>query len=180
MYHESRPSAPTPERHENGEDPRRLFNVERMEPREVVGLVCALGVALEAKEREADGSSHSAPEVALYDELLDSLYGELREVARTSDKALEIYRELTESDLSTDASKGGAVEMVPDLLRRHLDNPDVKRQITDSLVAMLRGGGLAYDGARLIVSQLVWQADWLDEPTARFLDSHLPDEAQRW
>jgi hypothetical protein len=91
---------------------------------------------------------------------------------------LEVYGELIAGELANEGTQGSAAMMIPDLLRRNLDDPEKKQRVAELAVRIMQGDGLGQEVAGDVVTQIVWK-DWLDEPTARYLDSFLPNEEDR-
>ena len=167
MQHEGAPLPASPERHEEEERAKSPFDLEMMEPRQVTAITSALNLAYDVA---SDQQSSHAPE---YSDLLDRLARDLNDAASTSDKALDIYRELVEGDLATEGTMNMAADMAPDLLRRNLHDPEPRQWILDSLVHMLSYRGSALDAAHLVIGGELLNADWLDEDTKHYLEDQL-------
>lgn len=171
MHHEGAPSPATPERHEEREQDKSPFNLDRMEPRQVAAITSALSLAWDVAR------DSNSPHEADYEALLDQLDRDLTDAAATSDKAMDIYGELVEGDLASAGTMNLAAQMIPDLLRRNLYDPERRQRIVDSLIHMRdykEGMGLARDAAWHTVGEL-WMADWLDDDTKQYLDDQFPD-----
>ncbi|MBB1152498.1 hypothetical protein [Amycolatopsis dendrobii] len=183
MKHEGAPPAATPEQHDERERLNSPFDLEKMEPRQIAGLVSALALAEKTQfEREGSPLSDGSAELHMYNELLDDLMDDLSKNGADLSNALDVYREMAVGELASEYSRGPAVEMAVDLLRRNTGNPEVKAQIVEGIVAILQSEGLGQEVAVAdgVVPRLVW-ADWLDESTARYLDSHISNEDfRRW
>lgn len=163
MNHESAPSPAATERHEEKEKIESPFDLGKMEPRHAAVIASALDLAWEVA-RESD-----SPRVGDYEELVEHLVRDLSDAASSSDKAVDIYRELVEGDLSNVGTMNIAAEMAPELLRRNLDYPERRQWVIDSIVHMLNHGGVATDAAYMVIGELL-SADWLDEDTKQYLD----------
>jgi hypothetical protein len=114
-----------------------------------------------------------------YERLLDHVERSLHSIAVTSDKALDIYTTFMR-DVSEELLVHRASVMAVDLIRRHLDDPAARLRIITPLIhALHEGDSLAREAAEESIEELVY-ADWLDEPTARYLNDCLPDHSQRY
>lgn len=153
---------------------RLTFDFEQMGPEAAAAMIGALAIAEQAHQ---DGNENDAPDP--YDWLLDRAARDLKRVADESDEALGIYATLT-SDLTAEIAVSIAAGMAPGLLRRNLDKPDVRLQVVGPLLAAMHSErGVGGEMARHTLEQLVY-VDWLDEPTVRFINKHLPADSQRW
>jgi hypothetical protein len=178
--------------HETLEPSESYFGLDRMEPQQIAALAGALGLAYDVARNilpdSPDGSfsSYASPEANSYAKLRRQLDADLRHVARTSPRALDVYSELLAGDLSTDSSQNAAAEMAFDLLHRYADNPDMKKQLVDSIVALLHeeipvssSETREYHkemalGKATVLAHRVKSVDWLDEPTKQYLLDQLP------
>lgn len=156
--------------------PPQTFNLEQMEAGQVVGLVIALDFTLDygrGKDetlKESDELSISVLTGLLQQDLASLL-------ARDIVKACETYTALaTHSDPGV---RGLVSDVMDSLLRFQSENYGVRQPVIDLWMALLRDeNSNVQEGARTSMSRAV-HSDWLDEPTARYLDERLPGEWQR-
>lgn len=139
-------------------------------------LIAAIGVAADATfdgdvaEKESD-SSHRL--IMLIEQELKNL------IVRDKVRAVTLYATLM-GHSSEWPRELAAYNMSTALLRQYLDDPDIRQRIIEPWVKLLdeAQGDHVHEAAKRSISQVVFD-DWLDEPTARYLNSKLPLDWQR-
>lgn len=158
---------------EQSPEMRPMFDFEQMETEQVFALIAALGMAYDKHQK-----AHGYPSDSPYASLMEQASQDLRQVARTSDRALDIYNTLASDQSADDHTISMAGDMAVDLLQRHLDEPRARQQILGPLVSAVHhegaGGDVAWEVSRAVLSKLA-SAEWLDEPTKRYCYDQLPD-----
>jgi len=173
------------ERYENKEQPRPVFDLEQLTPDHVASLVAALGTVLDANSETQHRLGKIGGESPQHDELITLIGHDAKRLIEDDiNRADELFIALIKypnpwpREVALD-------HMASDLLRHHPDHTPTRQQLIDEWVTQfdvddddIENGGLVREAAVEAMSGAV-HSDWLDEPTARYLDSLLPAEWQR-
>jgi hypothetical protein len=155
------------------EAPRPVFDLEQMEPEVVVSLATILG---EAADVELKSREERLRDSAMLCSLLDRDVGNLPE--RNLEKAKTLYFALATQD---GAGGQGIVASRMGELLRHLPIDDyvTRQQAIDLWLKLLDSDDTVVRAvSERAISDAV-DSEWVDEPTARYLDSKLSPEWQR-
>ncbi|WP_143677150.1 hypothetical protein [Streptomyces scabiei] len=160
--------------------PPQTFNVEQMESGQIAALVMALEAGIDLEERpERSHIRDSEGERDGIDELISLLERDLTCLpARNFEKAREVIFALAAHKHYF--VRAVASDAISSLFRfQPVDDYLARQQVIDVWVGLLQDEDeVAREGAEASMSQTV-DSDWIDEPTARYLDSKLPPEWQR-
>lgn len=158
---------------ERSPERRSVFDFEQFGIQRTVALVDALASAATEADR-----AHRGGDLDPYGDLLNQAAIGLEYFANTSDQALDTYAALM-NGASAGTRSVGAV-MAPGLLRRNLDNAAAKERITRLLIdAAHSADALVQSTAEDSLVDAIY-SDWIDTPTAQYLDSQLSEDRQRW
>lgn len=158
------------------ESPRPTFNLEDMEPDQVALLVAAIGAAIDAEFKAQENELNKPP--ILNAALVELLGSDMQTLpARNPEKAKELFRVLVTHPEHWPREL--AARMGPGLMRSQSGDHNERQQTIDAWLRLLEDEDeFVREGAVQSLSDSV-DSDWIDEPTARYLDSKLPDGWRR-
>lgn len=161
-----------------------VFNFEALEPDEAAELVVTLDKATDAAQEHArrttgnyvpNGPGYNGQRNFSY-----ALEADLRAYsAAEPEKALRLFDALRSRTDNAEARGNGAAAVAPELVRHYADDYVKRQPIIDAWVELLHDDDpIVRETTAEAMSDAV-DSDWLDEPTARYLDAMLPAGYQR-
>lgn len=167
MAHESQP---TPERREQYRDSQPTFNLNNFPPDQVAELFAMFGDKPYLVRRDAD------PALKRRARLYMSLVHDIENFpAQDPAKAYDLYMTMVTSE-ELEAQRVVAQRM-GQLLQQYPEPSDERQRIIDVWMALFQRGHQAdpvVEATAIHAVEDAIRSDWLDEPTARYLDSQLP------
>ncbi|MCU1685417.1 MAG: hypothetical protein JWQ81_6156 [Amycolatopsis sp.] len=158
----------------NKERPMDVFNLGKLTIEQITVLISALGAAYDADQRKPTGRPMDTAEEAMIDILGSDL---TRLAEQEPDRAQELFLQLARVD--DEWTKTFVINTWPQPLMRHYAIDDPKRQeVIDQWVQLLDDDNFEVQGTARDAMQEVVGADWIDAPTASYLDSKLPGDWQ--
>lgn len=163
------------EKEQSPDLPKPVFDLEQMEPEQVATLIDALGFTWQTDLDNGD----KAPEFRQSEisRVLGLIHKDLSNfVERNPEAARKLYDYLMEN--ATEWPRGLAGEcMTLRLINQNLDDEAARQKLIDPWVELLNDED---EATRVIATQIMWgviESDWIDEPTARYLNDKLqPDD----
>jgi hypothetical protein len=178
---------PPSEHEQSPESLPQIFDMEHMESGQVEALIGAIGVALgQSIDKEHQHGNKIDFGSTRYDQLLRLVAHDTQRLIHDDlERATEVFARLVQSR-SPWVRQFAVDDMAGDLLRSYPEDSPVRQWLLEQWVAQLNVGpedvdaddNLVREAADHTLSDVVW-SDWVDEPTARYLNSKLPSHSQR-
>jgi hypothetical protein len=148
-----------------------VFNLDKLEPTQVAELMAALGHANEVAMNQTN--EHHACQ------LVDAFIADLKRYAgQNAERAVQIFDALASHAASNENNwlRAVASDVAPILIQHYADDYAKRKQVIDRWVGLLSDNdSFARETAQQSIANAT-DADWVDEPTARYLDSKLPPD----